>query len=69
MRIVVSDETGERFSYDTAKKTMCLMPGNDEKPAVIDAMDEALTFLRGTPPRGHHVLGAADLSAPPGKLK
>lgn len=47
MKIVVTDETGERFSYDTDKNANCLCPGRDEKPAVIEALSEALQFLTG----------------------
>lgn len=48
MRIVVSDGTGERYSYDTDKDSMCLYPAADEKPEVARALEEASAFLSGS---------------------
>jgi hypothetical protein len=45
MRVIVQDETGERYSYDTNKDSLCLCPGRDEKPEVIEALREATAFL------------------------
>jgi hypothetical protein len=45
MKISVSDDTGECFSYDTAKDSMCLHPNKAETPAVLNALLEATNFL------------------------
>lgn len=47
MKVIVQDETGECFSYDTAKDSNCLHPSRAETPAVVDALKEATTFLTG----------------------
>lgn len=49
MRVTVTDETGERFSYDTAKESLCLHPSRAEVPAVVDALREAARFLGAGP--------------------
>jgi hypothetical protein len=49
MKISVSDDKGECFSYDTAKDSMCLHPNKAETPAVVDALREATRFLAGGP--------------------
>jgi hypothetical protein len=43
--IVVKDEIGEWFSYDTTKDSLCLYPAAEEKPRVIAALQEALEFI------------------------
>jgi hypothetical protein len=45
--IIVKDETGSRYEYDTDKQANCLFPGPDEKEEVAAALTEAIAFLRG----------------------
>lgn len=49
MRVIVEDETGQRFSYNTDKNENCLCPGMDERPGVVAALEEATRFLSGPP--------------------
>jgi tRNA(Ile)-lysidine synthase TilS/MesJ len=47
MRInVIDDDDNELFSYDTNHVARCVFPAEDDRPAIIDAMEEALSFLR-----------------------
>jgi hypothetical protein len=54
MRIIVQDDAGECFSYDTNKDSMCLCPGTDEKPEVVSALTEAIAFLTPVLKAGQH---------------
>jgi len=45
MKISVTSDNGECFSYDTNKDSMCLCPGADERAAVVAALEEARGFL------------------------
>jgi len=47
LRVTVTDEDDDIvYSYSTNPKDQKLCPGDDEKPEIIEALEDALALLR-----------------------
>ena len=49
MKVAVSTEAGEIFSFSTEPDLTGIFPHPDQKPAVLDVLDKAAKFLNTHP--------------------
>jgi hypothetical protein len=49
LRVIMMDGGSEVYSYDQTKNSNCLCPGADERSIVLDALAEAVRFIKPDP--------------------